>query len=91
MFEKLKVLKFLGKLLFVLILLGMVFISLYFGYFKIFSMFDINKEFKLFLTYIFVTVTIGLLALIVSLINEKKKGLSEKFNKNWMDSCCANN
>ena len=45
-------------------------------------MFDINKEFKLFLTYIFVTVTIGFLALIVSLINEKKKGLSEKFNKN---------
>ena len=60
MFEKLKVLKFLGKLLFVLISLGMVFISLYFGYFEIFSMFDINKEFKLFLIYIFVT--IGLLA-----------------------------
>ena len=73
MFEKLNILRFLGKLLLKLILLGIVFISLYFGYFKIFSMFDIDKEFKLFLTYIFVTVTIGLLALIVSLINEKRK------------------
>lgn len=72
MFEKLNILRFLGKLLLKLILLGIVFISLYFGYFKIFSMFDIDKEFKLFLTYIFATVTIGLLALIVSLINDKK-------------------
>ena len=61
MFEKLKVLKFLGKLLFVLILLGMVFISLYFGYFKIFSMFHINKEFKLFLTFPYQSFTVSIL------------------------------
>lgn len=73
MFEKLKVLSFLGNLLLKLILLGIVFISLYFGYFKLFSVFDIDKEFKLFLTYIFVVITIGILALILNLITERKR------------------